>query len=66
MQDSNLIITPKKYFNEKVPLTVSIPKSVLDEIDKISEKTLRSRSEIFLECVEFALEHLEISDKYNK
>lgn len=62
MEDTKLVVSPKKYNAESQVLSVRMPKDMLQEIDTVSQKTGRTRNELILTCIEFALEHMEIEE----
>lgn len=63
MTDQKLIITPKRYTEESQVISVRMPKDMLQDIDAIAQHTGRARNEIILMGLEFALRHLEITEK---
>ena len=60
MEDAKLIISPKRYAAESQVLSVRMPKDMLQAVDAVAQKTGRTRNELILTSIEFALEHLEI------
>lgn len=62
MDSPKLTIKPKKYSGESAVVSMRIPKSLLREIDAAAEQTGRSRNELICTCLEFSMNHLEISD----
>ena len=60
MSDKKLVIQSHKYGGETSVVSVRLPKEMLAEIDNVAERTGRTRSEIMLLSLEFALENLEI------
>lgn len=63
MQDSKLVITPKRYTDETQVISVRMPKDMLRDVDAVAQKTGRTRNEIILMGIEFTLENLEITGK---
>ena len=55
-----LIIPPKKYKGETTVVSVRMPKNMIADLDKVAESTGRTRNELMLMCMEFALNNLEI------
>ena len=55
-----LIIPPKKYKGETTVISVRMPKDRIADLDKVAESTGRTRNELMLMCMEFALNNLEI------
>ena len=58
-----LKIPPKKYFGESTVISLRLPKDMLSLIDDVSNQAGRTRNEVLTMCLEFALDHMEISDK---
>lgn len=54
-------ITPKKYTKETSVISMRIPKDMLQDIDAAADASGRTRNEVLSLCLEFALEHMEIS-----
>ena len=61
MQDSKLIITPKRYKDETQVILVRMPKDMLRDIDAVAQNTGRTRNEIILLGMTFTLQNLEIA-----
>ncbi|MCD8379147.1 MAG: ribbon-helix-helix domain-containing protein [Lachnospiraceae bacterium] len=59
MSERKLVIRSHKYSGETSVVSVRLPKDMLAEIDSIAEKTGRTRSEIIVLSMEFALENIE-------
>ena len=59
MTDKKFIIPPRKYRGETAVVSARIPKDLIAEIDRLSQKTGRNRNEIIEMCIEFAVEHIE-------
>ena len=57
-----LIIPQKKYKGETTVISVRMPKDMLREVDAVAQKTGRTRNELILTCIEFALQHMEIEE----
>ena len=53
----------KKYNEETVVISMRMPKDMLRDIDSVAEKTGRTRNEILMLSMEFALDNLEIIGK---
>ena len=62
MEDAKLVIAPKRYAAESQVLSVRMPKDMLREVDVVAQKTGRTRNELILTCIEFALQHMEIEE----
>ena len=63
MADKKLIIQPHRYGNETSVISVRLPKDMLAVIDRVAAETGRTRNEIIVTSMEFALENLEIDEK---
>ena len=66
MQKPKLQITQKKYTEETAIISMRMPKDMLRDIDAVASKTGRTRNEILMLSMEFALENIEISDINNR
>ena len=58
--EKKLVITAKKYRGETMVVSSRLTNELVEELDKIAEKTGRTRNEIIQMCLEFAVENLEI------
>ena len=65
MKEPRLKITRKKYIGETSVISLRLPKDMLQEIDSVAEVTGRTRNELLLTFLEFALEHMEVTDDKN-
>ncbi|MBQ2981455.1 MAG: ribbon-helix-helix protein, CopG family [Lachnospiraceae bacterium] len=57
-EEKKLVILPLKYSGETTVISMRMPKDMLADIDKIAEKTGRTRNEILMLSMEFAIEHI--------
>ena len=60
--DKKLIITSKKYRGETMVVSSRLTNELVEELDKIVDKTGRTRNEIIQLCLEFAVDNLEIEE----
>ncbi|NLN49017.1 MAG: ribbon-helix-helix protein, CopG family [Clostridiales bacterium] len=60
--DKKLIITSKKYRGETMVVSSRLKNELVEELDKIADKTGRTRNEIIQLCLEFAVDNLEIEE----
>ena len=60
MADKKLIIGPHKYSGETAVISVRLPKEMLLLIDQAATDTGRTRNEILVKSMEYALENMEI------
>lgn len=56
-----LIITPKE--DKSVTMTIRIDRIIQEQYNDLSAKTNRSRNELINMALQFALDHMEISQK---
>ena len=63
MDNIRLVIPPKKYTGETSIVSMRIPKDMLKDIDTAAKTAGRTRNEILQMSLEFALTHMEISNK---
>ena len=61
--EKKLIIQPHRYGNETSVISVRLPKDMLAVIDRVAVETGRTRNEIVVISMEFALDNLEIDGK---
>ena len=66
MQIPKMQITPKKYNEETTVISMRMPKDMLRDIDAVANQTGRTRNEILMLSMEFALDNIEIIDKNRK
>lgn len=63
MTDKKFIVKTKKSYYERTSIvSVRFPNHLVDKLDVISSKTGRSRNELVLMCVEYALDNIQIVD----
>lgn len=62
MSDKKLTLRPHKYNGESTVISMRLPKDMLAEIDKVATDTGRTRNEILILCMEFALENIQITE----
>ena len=58
--EKKLTIEQKKYKGETSVVSARLPIELTKEIDKIATSTGRTRNEILVLCLEFAIENIEI------
>lgn len=63
MADKKLIITSKKYRGDSMVVSTRLTNELVKELDKIAEKTGRTRNDIIQTCLEYAVENIEIDEK---
>ena len=57
-----LIITPKKYTGKTSVVSTRLPDEMIKELEALSAQTGKSRNELLVTMIEFALDNIEISD----
>ena len=57
---NKLVIRPNKYGGKSSVVSARIPDEMLVQLDDLSAKTGRSRNELLVTMIEFALDHIEI------
>ncbi len=60
MSEKKLIIQPHRYGGESTVISLRLPKDMLADIDRVAESTGRTRNEILVLSMEYALENMEI------
>lgn len=58
-----VVKTKKSYYERTSVVSVRFPNHLLDKLDVVSNKTGRSRNELVLMCVDFALDNIQIVDE---
>lgn len=61
--DEKLIIREQKYVGETSIISMRMPKDMLAVLDKVALETGRTRNEILMLSIEFAIENMEIKKK---
>lgn len=62
-ENDKFILRPKKVYGENTVVSCRMPVELVERLDKIGTKTGRTRNELILKCVEFALDKLEIVEE---
>ena len=63
MREKKLIIKPRRYGSETAVISLRLPKDMIRVIEEIAASTGRTRNEIMVMSLEFALENMEIEEK---
>ena len=61
--EDKFIVRAKKNYGETTVVSCRMPNAILKHLDKVSARTGRTRNELILKCVEFALDKLQIIDE---
>ncbi|MCB6992864.1 ribbon-helix-helix domain-containing protein [bacterium 210820-DFI.6.37] len=57
-----LVITPKRFTGKSSVISARVPDEMIQELDKLSAKTGKSRNELLIMMIEFAFDNIEIAD----
>ena len=63
MAEKKFVIHPHKYGGETGVISLRLPKEMLAVIDRAAEDTGRTRNEILVMSLEYALDNMEINDR---
>lgn len=63
MTEKKLVIQAKKYKGESSVISARIPIELVKRLDEIAEKTGKTRNEIIMACLEFAVENIVIESE---
>ena len=63
MAEKKLIIRPRRYGGETTVISLRIPKEMLTVIEQVANDTGRTRNEIMVLSMEYALDNMEINDR---
>ena len=58
--EDKLKVSKKKYSGETSVVSLRLPVELIKQIDKISNETLRTRNDVIIKCLDFAVEKIEI------
>ena len=61
--DNKFVVKRRKpAFGKTSVVSARLPDDTITELDKVAQKTGRTRNELIQMCIEFALQNLEITD----
>ena len=60
MAEKKLIIHRPRYGGETSVISMRMPKNMLAALDKVAAETGKTRNEILMLCIEFALDNIQI------
>ena len=63
VEKKRLVIKSRRYVGETAVISLRLPKDMLKVIDEAAATTGRTRNEILVLSMEFALENMEIEEK---
>ncbi|MCI1734783.1 MAG: ribbon-helix-helix domain-containing protein [Bacilli bacterium] len=67
MDDAKKLTIPsKKYKGDSAVISARIPLELVKRIDEVAEQTGRTRNEIIMMCLDFALDNTVVSDYQDK
>ena len=61
MDDKKLVIRPKRFSGDSSVLSLRLPNELVSRRDEIAENTKRTRNDIVLKCLEYAVQNIEIN-----
>lgn len=61
MAEKKLVILAHKYSGESSVISIRLPKDMLEDVDKVASDSGRTRNEILVTAIEYALNNMEIS-----
>lgn len=62
--EKKLVIYPRKpAYGKTTVVSARLPDDMLRKLDDICQKTGRTRNELLVTCVEFALDNIEIAEE---
>ena len=62
VSEKKLVIQAHKYMGESTVISLRLPKDMLSVIDQVANETGRTRNEILVLSLEFALDNMEINE----
>lgn len=62
MEDKKLIIRPVKYSGETMVTSMRLPKELISAVDAVANNTGRTRNELLITFIEYALDNLQIEE----
>lgn len=60
--ERKLIVSSKKYKGESIVVSTRLPSDLVDKIDSVCDMTGKSRNELIIKCLDFALENMIVKD----
>lgn len=60
--ENKLSLTAKKHTLETSVVSLRIPNDLISKIESIAKQTNRTKSDIIVKCLDFALENIEIKE----
>lgn len=58
--ENKLVIQTHKYNGESAVASVRLPKDMIADIGKVAAETGRTKNEIIILCLEYALENMQV------
>lgn len=61
---NKFVVRPRKpAFGKTAVVSARLPEDMIKELDKVAEKTGRTRNELIQMCIDYALKNLEILEQ---
>lgn len=62
--DNKFVVRPRRpAFGKTAVVSARLPEDMIKELDKVAEKTGRTRNELIQMCIDYALKNLEILEQ---
>ncbi|HIY05141.1 MAG TPA: ribbon-helix-helix domain-containing protein [Candidatus Anaerotignum merdipullorum] len=62
MENEKFVVKVKKNYGETSVVSARLPMEIVKELDRTANNTGRTRNELILMCIEFALAKLEVEE----
>ena len=59
-KENKLVIQSQKYRGDTTVVSMRMPKDMLSDVDEIAEKTGKTRNELLMMSIEYAIKNMEI------
>lgn len=60
--EQKLKLTVKKYKGETSVVTLRLPVELLEKVDKVADETGRTRNDVIIKCLDFAIDNALIEN----
>lgn len=60
--EQKLKLTVKKYKGETSVVTLRLPVELLEKVDKVADETGRTRNDVIIKCLDFAIDNTLIEN----
>lgn len=58
--EKNLKVSAKKYIGETSVVSLRMPNELIKKIDDVCDKTGRTKNDLIIKCLDFAIDNIEI------